>query len=103
MMIASKSRAESGSALSAAACEAVMVPSSSVHAVKAERAAGEHAALGRRRGALQPLAHHVGGAGEEAVGMRLAARPHDLAWAAIIRKPPGRPVDHLQRDPAGRP
>src|SRR5260370_31515723 len=100
MMIASKSRAESGSTLSAAACEPVMVPSSSVHAVKGKRAAGEHAALGRGRRALQPLAHHVGGAGEEAVGMRIIGRPHDLVGADIIGEHLERTFDRLKRNPA---
>src|SRR6266568_8971917 len=100
MTIASKSRAESGSSLSAAACEPVMlsfpdVGGGSVHAVKRKGAASEHPALGRLRSALQPLAHHVGRAGEEAVGMRIVGPPHDLVGADIIGEHLERPFDRL--------
>src|SRR5438067_12058555 len=48
-----------------------------VQAVEAHRAAGEDALLRRGRCALQPLAHHVGRAGEETVAMRVVGCPHD--------------------------
>src|SRR6266851_2680186 len=50
----------------------------SVQPVKAHRAAGHDLVLGLGRQALEALAHHVRRAGEEAVGVRVIGRPHDL-------------------------
>src|SRR5260370_16745017 len=86
MTIASKSSAGSASMSRAAVCEVLMVafPVTSVHAVKREGAAGQHAALSRGRGALDALAHHVGSAREEAVLMRIIGRPHDLVRPDLV-------------------
>src|SRR4051812_13877839 len=50
----------------------------SAQPVEPHRAAGQHAMLGFRRSAFQPLAHHVRRAGEEPVAVRVVGRPHDL-------------------------
>src|ERR1700732_4294619 len=73
---------------------------SSVEAVETHRAAGENAALGLGRGALQPLAQHVRRAGEEAVGMRVIGRPQDLVRADIVGEHLDAALDRLERDPA---
>src|SRR5206468_3471282 len=48
----------------------------SIQPVEAHRAAGENAFLRRRRGALEPLPHHVRCAREKAVAVRVVGRPH---------------------------
>src|SRR5690349_17902536 len=105
MMTASNAAAASASMLRAAACEVLMLSfpppaTASVHPVKREGAAGQNAALGRRRRALQPLAHHVGRPREEAVLMRVVGRPHDLVGADIVGQHGDRTLDRLERDPA---
>ena len=72
----------------------------SVEAVETDSATGENAALGLRRGALQPLADHVRRAGEEAVGVRVVGRPQDFVWTDIIGQHPQVALDRLERDPA---
>src|SRR5580700_5521255 len=72
----------------------------SVEAVKAHCAAGEDAAVGLGRGALQALAHHVGRAREEAVAVRVVGRPHDLVGADIVGEHLEAALDRLERDPA---
>src|SRR5881392_3367347 len=73
---------------------------SSVQPVEAHRAAGEDTLLRRGRGALQPLAHHVGRAGEKPVAMRVVGCPHDLVGADIIGEHIEATLDRLERDPA---
>src|SRR6202040_1592424 len=72
----------------------------SVHAVKAEGAAGHHAVLRRRRQADELLPDHVGRAWEEAVGVRIVGRPQDLIGTNVVGKHPEAALDRLERDPA---
>src|SRR6516225_2033620 len=56
--------------------------------------------LSFRRGPLQPSAHHVWGAREKAVGMRVVGRPHNLVRADEVGQHPEAGLDRLERDPA---
>src|SRR5882762_1733346 len=112
MTTASKSAAASTSMSRAAACEPLMFSfptlgdgplggsPSSVHAVKIQGTAGQHATLRRLRGTLQALAHHVRRAREETVLMRIIRRPHDLVGADIVGQHRDAALDRLERDPA---
>src|ERR1700676_2400650 len=68
----------------------------SVHAVKAEGAAGHHAVLRRRRQADELLPDHVGRAREEPVRVWVVGRPHDLVGADIIGQYPQAALDRLE-------
>src|SRR5262249_16647421 len=72
----------------------------SVEPVESHRAAGQDALLRLGRGALQALAHHVGGAGKEAVAVRIVGRPHDLVGPDVIGEHVQGAFHRLERDPA---
>src|SRR6516162_8111713 len=72
----------------------------SVEAVETHGTAGENAALGRWRGVLQPLAHHVRRTWEEAVGVWVVSRPQDLVGADEVREYLEAGFDRLERNPA---
>src|SRR6516162_2855993 len=72
----------------------------SVEAVKTHGTAGENAALGRGRCAFESLAHHVGRAGEETVGMRIVGRPQDLIGANKVGEYLEAGFNGLERNPA---
>src|SRR6202140_5023725 len=80
--------------------EGVVAPAASVQTVEPHRAAGQDAMLGFGRGADEIFPDHVGGAGEEAVAMRVVGRPHDLVRADIVGQYPQAALDRLEGDPA---
>src|SRR6266851_3138675 len=72
----------------------------SVQAVKAERPAGHHAVLRRRRQADKLLPDHVGRAREEAIWVRIVGCPQDLIGTDIVGQHPEAALDRLEGDPA---
>src|SRR5438445_13618259 len=107
MMTASKSRAAPALPLRATACTSFIVSSPgnrcSIHAVKAERAAGHDLLPRLRRQWPEPLAHHLRRAREEAVLVRIIGRPHDLVRTDIVGHSGDAVLHRLARDPAVAP
>src|ERR1700692_47095 len=94
------SRSITGGAWSLATGCLAMCLTASAQSVEAHGAAGQDAVLGRGRGALQPLAHHIGRTGEKAVGMRVVRWPHNLLGADEVREYLEAGFDRFERNPA---
>src|SRR5204862_5271698 len=71
-----------------------------IQPVEAHRAAGHDPVLGRGGQPRDLLPDHVRRAGEEAIGVRVVGRPHDLVGADVIGEHLEAALDRLERDPA---